>query len=952
MEQFIPGQRWVNHAELQMGLGTVITSEHRRVTLLFSATGETRTYSSQSAPLSRVLYMPGDSIRHRNGTEIVIREINQDEDGLYCYYGIDQGNAKYSIHEIDIDATQTMHGPAERLLAGLVDDSKWFHLRHLALSTLNYLRLHPIATITGCRVDLVPHQLHIAREISRRFAPRVLLADEVGLGKTIEAGLIIHQQLFNEQIKRVIIVVPDNLLHQWLVEMLRRFNLRFSLFDAERHMDTKQSNTDNPFLDEQLVLCGLNTLTHNDAFKLDILSAGWDMLVVDEAHHLSWSPNAASPAYSTIEQVAINTAGVLLLTATPEQLGKAGHFARLRLLDPDRFHDFDNFLEEEKNYEPIARSVTSLFDINKAGIEVIEQLGNALDTDLSRFGTQNVSQTHLTEEQRDNLIHYLLDLHGTGRVLFRNTRNTIKGFPERQLLAYPLTKPDAYKDLDLESEQNKQNLASVELAYEQNSGPHWTRIDPRVDWLIKIYEELKPEKLLVITHARQSVLELNDYLKSRHGIHPAVFHETMTILERDRAAEYFADPESGTRMMICSEIGSEGRNFQFAHHLVLFDLPLLPDLLEQRIGRLDRIGQNHPVKIHVPYIKSSAQEILFKWYRDGLGAFVTPCQTGQEIYHRFHEKLVETLTAKDRHVDEFIRLTHDTNQHLLEDLENGRDRLLEINSCPPAQASKLKEQAQLIDKSDLLESFMESAFDCFGIDSEEHSEQATILRPGEDMVTAFPQLPDDGMTITFDRQTALVHENWHYLGWTHPMVTGALDLALSYEKGNATVVSFRAGDIQPGTLLLECLYILQITPEQDFVLRNLIPPQIIRMVIDEKGSNYDSQLPHQLIESTKSYIDQATVRKIVTMKQSTIRDLITNSRSMADKMMPDLIEQTKNLTYKQIHTELERLQDLSRVNPNIRKLEIDFLKDQEDKLDRIFNSIVPRLDGIRLLIAT
>ncbi len=951
-DQFVPGQRWVNHAELQLGLGTVITSENRRVTLLFTATGETRTYSSQSAPLSRVLYKPGDNIRHRNGAELIIAHLEQDEAGLYCYHGKDINNTPASIHEIDIDAKQVMYGPAERLLAGLVDESKWFHLRHLALSALNFMHRHPVATITGCRVDLIPHQLYIAREISNRYAPRVLLADEVGLGKTIEAGLIIHQQLHNEQIKRVLIVVPDNLLHQWLVEMLRRFNLRFSLYDAQRHADTKISETDNPLLDEQLVLCGLNTLTENNPFKIDILAAGWDMLVVDEAHHLNWTPETASPAYLTIEALAKITAGVLLLTATPEQLGKAGHFARLRLLDPDRFHDFDTFIKEEKQYEPIAKSVKALFEQARPATNIIAQLATALGTDLSRFIPQDGSQLSLNPERRDALVHYLLDIHGTGRVLFRNTRSTIKGFPERQLLTYPLAKPDAYIGLELTIDTDHQHLSSLELAYEHKGGPHWTVVDPRVEWLIKIYEELKPEKLLVITHARQSVLELSEYLKTRHGIYPAVFHESMSILERDRAAEYFADPESGTRMMICSEIGSEGRNFQFAHHLVLFDLPLLPDLLEQRIGRLDRIGQKHPVKILVPYIASSAQETLLRWYRDGLGAFLAPCQTGQEIYHQINPSLIDILKQPDACADELINHTNRMNKSLLKDLENGRDRLLEYNSCPPVQANTLQQQAQFTDQSDLLQQLMESAFNCFGIDSEDHSEFALILRPGEDMVTAFPQLPDEGMTITFDRQTALVHENWHYLGWTHPMVTGALDLALSYEKGNATAISFSAGGIIPGTLLLECLYILQISPDQEFVLRNLIPPQVLRLIIDEDGHDYGTQLPHQLIESTKSYIDKVTIETIVTMKQSSIRRLLDMSKNMADNMMPDMIKHTKETTYRHIHTELERLKDLSRVNPNIRQIEIDFMKNQEDKITSVFESITPRLDGVRLLIAT
>ena len=100
-------------------------------------------------------------------------------------------------------------------------------------------------------------------------------------------------------------------------------------------------------------------------------------------------------------------------------------------------------------------------------------------------------------------------------------------------------------------------------------------------------------------------------MKQKHGIRATLFHEGMSLIERDRAAAWFADPEEGAQVLICSEIGSEGRNFQFAHHLVLFDLPSNPDLLEQRIGRLDRIGQNAVIKIHVPYVRAVPVRFCF-----------------------------------------------------------------------------------------------------------------------------------------------------------------------------------------------------------------------------------------------------------------------------------------------------------------------------------------------------
>lgn len=107
--------------------------------------------------------------------------------------------------------------------------------------------------------------------------------------------------------------------------------------------------------------------------------------------------------------------------------------------------------------------------------------------------------------------------------------------------------------------------------------------------------------MLVICAKADTALQLEQMLREREAIRAAVFHEGLSIIERDRAAAYFASEEEGAQVLLCSEIGSEGRNFQFASQLVMFDLPFNPDLLEQRIGRLDRIGQMHDIQIMVPY---------------------------------------------------------------------------------------------------------------------------------------------------------------------------------------------------------------------------------------------------------------------------------------------------------------------------------------------------------------
>ncbi|MCK5926444.1 MAG: DEAD/DEAH box helicase family protein, partial [Methylococcales bacterium] len=414
--------------------------------------------------------------------------------------------------------------------------------------------------LQGGRAALIAHQVFIAQQVADRLSPKIMLADDVGLGKTIEAGLILHARLLKGLSQRVLIIVPEALLHQWLVEMLRRFNLRFSLFNEAR---CEALDSDNPFLSEQLVLAGQQFFSQYPKRQQQALEAGWDMLVVDEAHHLEWHPETPSGEYLFVEQLSHQTQGVLLLTATPEQLGKASHFARLRLLDPDRFYNFEAFLKEERQFEPVAEIANALLNYQPLTKKAKIGLQSLIKHDDVASLITDLDHPLKALDARQQLIEILLDYHGTGRILFRNSRQTVKGFPERQAFAYP-------------------------LSTDKNT------------WLIKQLESLYPQQVVLICHLATTVIALEKQLKQQ-GFQVAVFHENMSIIERDRAAAYFADPDNAAQILLCSEIGSEGRNFQFAHHLVLFDLPTNPDLLQQRIGRLDRIGQKSVIQIHIPY---------------------------------------------------------------------------------------------------------------------------------------------------------------------------------------------------------------------------------------------------------------------------------------------------------------------------------------------------------------
>lgn len=932
MNEFIGGQRWISDAEPELGLGLVLTADGRRVTLLFPGSGETRQYARATAPLRRVLFQPGDTIRSHTGESLRVTGL-EERAGL-----IEYRCGATVLPETELSNFLSFSRPQERLFAGQIDRSATFQLRLATLRRQAAARQSDLRGLIGARMALLPHQLYIAHEVAHRYAPRVLLADEVGLGKTIEAGLILHQLLVTGRVQRVLILVPEPLLHQWFVELLRRFNLPFSLYDEER---CQAISADNPFLDAQWVLCSTPFLSSNPQRQQQALAAGWDLLIVDEAHHLSWSPGAPSPAYALVETLAARTPGLLLLTATPEQLGQAGHFARLRLLDPDRFHDLAAFLAEADDYRAVARLAADLLSQRPLDDNDLTELRRCLGEAESLAVLAQLDHADpAAAAARQQLIEDLLDRHGTGRVLFRNTRAAVPGFPHRCPHPYPLPCPAQYPQAA--------GTLWPERAYQarNHEAPAWWRFDPRVDWLVERLRQ--PEKILLICAHKETVLDLEDALRVRSGAAAALFHEDMPLVARDRAAAWFADSD-GARILLCSEIGSEGRNFQFAQHLVLFDLPFDPALLEQRIGRLDRIGQRGNVQIHIPYLTGTAQETLYRWYHQGLNAFAEHARAADAVFAKLEQR-VRAAVLTGEAIEPLLAETRALNTELAAALEQGRDRLLELHSHRPAVSQHLVERIAAVDADPALEQYMEELFDHFGVHSEEHSLHTLILQPDERMQTTLPGLPDDGLTVTYGRERALGREDMALLSWDHPLVRGTMEFLLGLPDGNAAVARWQ--DDVPGTpeLLLEVVFVLECIAPGVLQADRFLPPTPLRIVIDPERHERSGDFSHEDLNAGTLDAAAEAARMLTPRRQTLLRELLEYAEDMATLHADTLITAGIRRMRDALSPEVERLLALRAVNPTVRDDEIRFARERITALESHMGAAQVRLDALRVVI--
>ncbi|SJM93013.1 RNA polymerase-associated protein RapA [Crenothrix polyspora] len=941
MENFTPGQRWISNTETELGLGLILEVNFKRITVLYLASNEQRIYAIDNAPLSRVRFSVGDTVESADEEKFIIAKVVEQE-GLITYIGTAVDGSEIRLDEIELNHHIQFNKPQDRLFTGQIDPNSWFLLRYDTWRKLQKHQQSPIKGLLGGRTSLIAHQLYIAHEAANRAAPRLMLADEVGLGKTIEAGLILHHRLIHGLSQRVLIIVPESLLHQWLVEMLRRFNLRFSVFDEARCLEELGDNNilagtqtdedneysaDNPFTNAQLILASQEFFAAYPKRQRQAILAGWDMVIVDEAHHLQWSPQFASPEYEFVEHLGLVSPSLILLTATPEQLGKESHFARLRLLDSDRFYDFDAFLEEEKRFEPVAKATRFLLADEALNADSKQLLAELLKNDNVTGILKNLDDPDKSASARATLVNILLDHHGTGRILFRNSRQTVQGFPERERYGYSLRGEKSTDDMQQ---------------------------DPYYQWLVEQVKQLAGEKILLICKHAQTVIDLEQNLRNRAGIASAVFHEGMTIIERDRAAAYFADTNSAARLLICSEIGSEGRNFQFVQHLILLDLPTNPDLLQQRIGRLDRIGQKHVIQIHIPYLQNTEQAVLYRWYDEGLDAFRHNSTAAQGVADALRNELLAVIRSDDLfEINSFIEKTQALHAQIEQQMHQGRDPLLELNSCRKDVADDLIDQLRAYDHEGTLWPYLEELFECYGVDTEYHSPDCFIIRPSDHLrVAHFPELSEDGMTVTDNRACALAREELQFITWEHPLVTAAMELVLSSETGNAAISVVRHPQLKAGQFLLECVFIAECSAPAELQIGRFLPHTPIRVLVDQAQKNLSATFNHDSLLDTGANFDKSQIVAFLNKQRNLISSILTVAEQHATSDMRDVIAKATNTMLASLSAEIKRLVRLQKVNPSIKTEEIEQLKDMTMLAHEHIQTAQLRLDAVRFIITS
>jgi ATP-dependent helicase HepA len=694
------GQLVMVESDLDFGLSRVVNEKHPKIVQVESLkTGERRNYSKVNAPLRRIEFRLGQRLMIRTHTEPLQIQSLLVKDHLTVFT-----TPKGIFTEADVVEVSDNSGVIDLLNQGKFTPLKAFFLRQRAHQLLALQQNHPLRGLAGCRVDLLPHQIWVASQALGQKRVRALLSDEVGLGKTIEAGLITSALHAQGRLKKVLILVPQALKVQWLSEFFRRFNLRFRL-DHEDLMDEDDFR--------EFYIASFEELTE--------LPENLDLLIVDEAHRL-----AADTSRATLfESVCRAATHALFLTATPEIFGREHLKKMLGLL---------------KSPAPDA------------------------------------------EEP----------------MVFRSRRSEMGFGTQRQLEAQ-------YVSTKLE----------------------WT-----INFLLQAVSENR--KVFLITSTAEQVEVFYKKFVSKLGQKFAKFHEGMDLIERDRQAAYFADPE-GALFLIASEVGGEGRNFQFCSHMVLLDLPHDPWLIEQRIGRLDRIGQKNTVHIWVPVLESSDEEAVFETLKDKYQVFAKPW-TGASVQD--NTTLEETIDSAS--------------------IDQLRQPFLRKQA---QQILKSVDELSRVDVRDLLVSI----YDLFGAHVEDFDSLGSIVASSSSLmfVDRFPSLIEQGeRSITFDRSLALAREEVSYFSVDHPEFIEVLEFLIGSEQGQ--LCQAKDNGAEPLAASLIALLKMRGDTHHTTVAISLKPKLSVRQ-IDGDLSNQLKDAPNlwpKIPTDQKAKITQALTRTI------------------------------------------------------------------------------------------
>lgn len=865
MEQLPVGSLVVWDAGPGSPTGVVVSADSRHVTVRFDGSDEVRSFARSARSVRRVLLQGAVRRSSTGSVGVVDGQSHQDPPRWRV---ILDGRA-VTVAESDL-RPHILLDPLSRMQSHHWGSPRQFWL---ALAARGYdlaMRNSELVALSESRVDLKPHQVSVVHRVITHYPHRFLLCDEVGLGKTIEAGLIIKELKARGIADRVLVIVPPNLMRQWQFELKTKFNETFAIMNSDtvRYLRQTQGSDENPFERHGNVIVSSSWIAMAEWGRL-ATAVDWDAVIVDEAHHArvrrSGNRTQETNLYKIVRQLvspeAFSKRAALFLTATPMQLDSGELYSLIELLDPALFPTYAHFEQHRGRMPGLNRLVNDLRINTARTIELDDPTLDRIGQWLGIPAPEVATQLKEGPEAVERICEELSARHLLSEILIRNRKQVVGGFMPRQahrwevhLTTQELTalravedyvregyaRADRTKDqatgfvmvifqklmassiwalrqslsrrrerLELRSssaagtkatrrrlqdarEESDNDALISELIddladadeHEALEVEHLVRLldavpcDSKADTLIEQLQTLKQEftspKVLLFTEFR----ETQEYLKRRIlelDWEVQLFHGQLSPAAKDAAVDVFRS-SSRPAILLSTEAGGEGRNFQFCHLLVNYDLPWNPMRVEQRIGRVDRIGQEQTVQVFNLWVQGTVEERVLDVLERRINVFEQTVGGLDPILGDTERDLAKILRLGGEERERALnRFEHDIERRLHDARQAEvklRDFIMETKSYTREIAAQLTADAAVI---------APAAMERFGtrlladvhtwIENQHDGTYSLVFH--EPFLSDYPELSEDRLRrrhVTFRADVATDSEEVEYLGLGHPVI--------------------------------------------------------------------------------------------------------------------------------------------------------------------------------------
>ncbi len=846
-----------------------------------------------------------------------------------------------------------------------------FNLRAQAAELDLAHRQDRFVALESSRIDIAPHQVKAAHEILTSYDHRYLIGDEVGLGKTIEAAIVIEELAARGQADRVLIVAPAPLTTQWQEELREKFDSNYVIYDRD-YVDAKKNAhpTENVWSHEDRIITSIDFAKRDDMrAALANLDEEWDIAVIDESHHLTARREGKrgikpTDRYRLGEVVSDTSDGLIFLTGTPHKGKRDQFYFMISLLDPYRFQDEhavnkdglkDLMIRRLKDemYNPDGSKMFPEKDIKTLPVKFTPE-ERELYKDVTEYITENYNLAHHEDNNEAGfaMVLYQKRLVSSIHAIRKSLKNRMESIQAggadpsdlsqvtKSLLPKYREDPDMLTDAQREKveeelggvvassnpEKIRQELSMVRDLYNQAKAIDVdSKAEELRDFVDGILAEDSDEKVLVFTEYTDTLKYLRDRVFSDHDV--AQIYGDLSQAERQRQIKKF---EGEANIMLATDAAREGLNLQFAHIMVNYDLPWNPIRIDQRIGRLHRYGQDQTVKIRNLFVENTRESKILELLMDKLDEIEETLGMSSDVLG---------LVLEDVDLEEQIMSAiaeGDNPERVAEDIDAIIDKQEEA-------VRRVDEELLIRDRFDLREEdreiidiINESPEETVSDEDVEFLVRTVCNEFGGRIVNVRPGPAEDGDDVfdfvvpdpiaggdvesrydgaTFDRENAVENEDLEFIALDHPVVRAMMQFCLDTDAiGGQTAVLTGGTDLETPGLL--CHYrVGYLSGTGDTVTERLVQVYVTPDGVTKTDSvEITGGLPP---EATEEY---SAVDSIAASAQ----DLVERAESVAWDVVEDLADEARQEREREVRIRREHTQNF-----------FDYrIEDLEERLER------------------